>query len=265
MERPAARGGDFSDVDAHDARALIAYLDIATDLGSQDKRESYRAQGIGPGMAVLDAGCGTGDDVRAIAALVGPSGSVTGIDASAAMIDEACKRGVPANARFLQATCAALAFESDAFDACRAERVFQHLNDPLAAARELLRVTKSGGTVLLVDQDWETLVLAGADRGLTRRIALAYADGLANGAAGSTHRGLLRQAGFSHVTTSAVVAMPTLTTAFSQFISAAVDYALEANTVLPDEAHEWLLSLMRAEADGKFLCAVTVFFTLACR
>jgi len=216
-------------------------------------------------MAVLDAGCGTGDDVRAIAALVGALGSVVGIDPSAAMIGEARQRGVPPNARFLQAPCSALAFEDGTFDACRAERVFQHLLDPEEAARELYRVTKVCGTVLLVDQDWESLVLAGADGGLTRRIAHAYASGLASGNAGSTHRGLLRRAGFSQVTTSALVAMPTLTTAFPQFLNAAVDYALEAQTVLPEEAHRWLLSLMNAEAAGEFLCAVTVFFTLARR
>jgi trans-aconitate methyltransferase len=40
-------------------------------------------------MSALDLGCGTGDDVRAISKIVGPSGSAYGVDASAAMIAEA--------------------------------------------------------------------------------------------------------------------------------------------------------------------------------
>jgi len=265
MDRPLVRGGEFSDVDAHDTRALIAYLDLATDLASHDKRESYRAQGIGPNMRVLDAGCGTGDDVRAIAALVGPGGSVAGIDPSTAMIEEARRRGVPPNVSFEQGPIASLAFEDGSFDACRAERVFQHLHDPAAAARELYRVSKAGGSVLLIDQDWETLTVAGGRPEITRRIAHAYAERLASGSAGSEHRRWLRRAGFTQISTHALAAMPNLTTAFSQFLNAGIDYALEAAAVEVDDAHEWLLSLLQAEAAGEFTCAVTAFFTLARR
>jgi len=41
---------------------------------------------VRPGDRVLDVGCGLGDDVRALAALVGPSGRAVGIDASEATI-----------------------------------------------------------------------------------------------------------------------------------------------------------------------------------
>src|SRR4051794_22281151 len=45
-----------------------------------------------PGMRVLEIGCGTGDDSRALAGLVGPAGEVVGIDASEAMIGVARRR-----------------------------------------------------------------------------------------------------------------------------------------------------------------------------
>ena len=41
---------------------------------------------------VLDVGCGTGDDSREIASLVGLKGRVVGIDYSAAMVAEARRR-----------------------------------------------------------------------------------------------------------------------------------------------------------------------------
>ena len=49
---------------------------------------------LNPGNRVLDVGCGTGDDAREIAALVGPTGTVVGLDASATMVAEARKRAL---------------------------------------------------------------------------------------------------------------------------------------------------------------------------
>src|SRR4029077_17611750 len=45
---------------------------------------AFRAAGIGPGMRVLDLGCGVGDVAMLAADLVGPTGSVVGIDRDAA-------------------------------------------------------------------------------------------------------------------------------------------------------------------------------------
>src|SRR5690348_123015 len=44
------------------------------------------------GDDILDVGCGTGDDTRALAHLVGRSGRITGVDSSATMIAEARRR-----------------------------------------------------------------------------------------------------------------------------------------------------------------------------
>ena len=109
--RTARRGSrqmQFNDADAADGRALIEYLDNATRNSAQTKAATYAAQHLSPGMRVLDAGCGTGDDVRAIAEIVGPAGHVTGVDSSRTMIEEARVRGVPANAAFVAADAGAL-------------------------------------------------------------------------------------------------------------------------------------------------------------
>src|SRR5580704_306482 len=44
--------------------------------------------GLSPGMAVADFGCGVVATTRTLAELVGPSGSVTGIDVSAAQLEQ---------------------------------------------------------------------------------------------------------------------------------------------------------------------------------
>src|SRR5260370_14044370 len=53
---------------------------------------AFRAAGIEPGMRVLDLGCGVGDVAMLAAGLVGPTGSVVGIDRDAASVAWASKR-----------------------------------------------------------------------------------------------------------------------------------------------------------------------------
>jgi ubiquinone/menaquinone biosynthesis C-methylase UbiE len=59
-------------------------------------------------MAVIDVGCGSGDDAREIAGLVGSLGRVVGLDQSAAMVDESRRRAADAGsqAEFVRLVCA---------------------------------------------------------------------------------------------------------------------------------------------------------------
>ncbi len=119
------------------------------------KNESYQLMGASPQKSVLDVGCGTGQDLVLLARLVAPGGSVTGIDLSKAMIDEAGRTtaaaGVGATLRVADGD--ALPFPAATFDGVRAERILQHAADPLAVLREMVRVTRPGGRVLAIDAD----------------------------------------------------------------------------------------------------------------
>ena len=64
--------------------------------GAAYRRQILRRAGIGPGAQVLDVACGTGQVSAAAMKLVGPSGSVLGIDPSEGMRRVAeTRRGVP--------------------------------------------------------------------------------------------------------------------------------------------------------------------------
>jgi ubiquinone/menaquinone biosynthesis C-methylase UbiE len=51
--------------------------------------------GIGPGMRVLDVGCGTGDVSLLLARLVDGDGAVVGVDQAAGALESARQREVP--------------------------------------------------------------------------------------------------------------------------------------------------------------------------
>jgi len=248
----------FADVDATDAAGLISYLDLCTRISVERKRAGYRDQGIAPGMHVLDAGCGTGDDLRAIAELVGPLGRAVGVDASRAMIAEARKRGLPSNAQALQASADALPFPDATFDVCRADRLFQHLPAPDAAARELRRVLKPGGNLMLLDQDWETVEIRGGDPALTAAIVGAFAAALANGSAGRHHRSLLERAGFCDVRVTASATRAPFATAYALMLSSAVECAKAAGVIDSDGGNAWISTLLAANRRGEFSYGVTI-------
>lgn len=71
--------------------SFVAHLDQITALEQilTYKRQSYDLLQIQPGQRILDVGCGTGDDVRAMAERVGATGRVIGLDSSATMIQTA--------------------------------------------------------------------------------------------------------------------------------------------------------------------------------
>jgi ubiquinone/menaquinone biosynthesis C-methylase UbiE len=106
--------------------------------------------GIIEGDVVLDIAGGPGEPSLTIAEKVGPGGSVMCTDAVAEMVaaaqSEATRRGLK-NIQFQQCEADSLPFENNSFDAavCRLGAMF--FPDPVIALREILRVTKSEGTL----------------------------------------------------------------------------------------------------------------------
>lgn len=115
-------------------------------LGLRAKRRRLLGQA---GGAVLEAGIGTGrnldfyaDDVR-----------LTGIDVSAKMLAGARRRAgrLGRDVELRQADVTALPFPDGAFDTATAACLFCSVPDPVAGLRELGRVTRADGQVLLLE------------------------------------------------------------------------------------------------------------------
>ena len=108
--------------------------------------------GIRRGQIVLDVAGGPGEPSLTIAEVVGPSGSVTCTDVVAEMIaaaaNEARRRRLT-NIEFHRCAADSLPFDNDAFDAVVSRLGVMFFPDPLAALREMLRVTKPGGALSL--------------------------------------------------------------------------------------------------------------------
>lgn len=107
-----------------------------------------------PGEAVLDVGCGAGFDALVAARLVGPQGRVAGIDVTPRMVERAKehrRRLNLAQAAFQMGEAEALPFPDKDFDVVISNGVLNLTLDKEKAVREIYRVLKPGGRVMLAD------------------------------------------------------------------------------------------------------------------
>jgi phosphatidylethanolamine/phosphatidyl-N-methylethanolamine N-methyltransferase len=106
--------------------------------------------GIGPGERVLEIGVGTGINLS----LYRRDCEVTGVDLSRAMLDKARARVVSRrleHVRLLQMDAADLRFRDDSFDVVYAAYLVSVVPDPIVVVREMQRVCRPGGRLVILN------------------------------------------------------------------------------------------------------------------
>lgn len=155
------------------------------------------ALALRPGERVLDVGIGPGLLAYDLAATVGETGLAAGIDLSEAMLEMTRARcaGQPWT-DFRQANATELPFEAGEFDAVVSTQVFEYVTDMKAALSEAFRVLRSGGRLLILDTDWDSVVWNTGDHARMRRILDTWEDHLHDPHLPATLGPRLEEAGF---------------------------------------------------------------------
>jgi ubiquinone/menaquinone biosynthesis C-methylase UbiE len=261
------RSGDvtrFTDLDlTPDVRFFVDFMDVAN---AQPDRQRFKAiiaerLSLSAGDRVLDVGCGTGDDVRALAMLVAPAGEVIGIDASETMISVAQERSRAGSlpVEFAVGDAAKLDFSDNTFDACRCETVLMHLEgDPARAIAEMARVTRAGGHVVVSDFHWDALVIDHPDRKLTRTIVHTACDMIRHGWIGSQLPRLMADAGLIDVQLEGH-ALRVTHQIMRHVLKGPLTQAQQQDHLDQVEIAEWWRPLEEAEARGQFLATMLTF------
>jgi len=109
------------------------------------------AAGVAAGQAVLDVACGTGIATRTAADLIGPGGTVVGLDLNEAMLTVA-KRVRP-DLEWRRGDAAAIPFPDCLFDTVLCQMALMFFPDKAGALREMYRVASVGGTVAVAVPD----------------------------------------------------------------------------------------------------------------
>jgi SAM-dependent methyltransferase len=247
--------GTYSDVDASaESAAAITWQERMATWPGIDAYKRRTHQLIAGAEVVLDVGCGPGDDVLAL------GDRCVGVDRAGGMCARAGARG----AVVARADADLLPFPDATFAAARSDRTFQHLVDPEVALREVLRVLRPGGVVVLVDPDQESLVIQvpGVRQSVLDRLKRLRRDvGYRNGRWASAAPAAL--AGLGAEVTSVEAFSLVLTDPADAFgLPTWPDLWAEAGGFTDEERAEWT-SALRDRRPG-FLYAVT-FLVIAGR
>jgi len=112
------------------------------------RKHCLKRAGLGPGMKVLDVAIGTGAVARGAVQLVGPTGSVIGVDPSPNMLKQA---RIHFDGPVSRGIAEQLPFKDDHFDFVTMGIALRHVSDLVATFSEYFRVLKPGGTMWILE------------------------------------------------------------------------------------------------------------------
>ena len=244
------------------------YLADLAERLEETRKRSYSLLHVQQDQRVLDVGCGPGTDTIPLAHVVGSTGEVVGIDTDADMIAQAnlsaARASVASRVTHQQADAMALPFATASFDACRCERVLQHVIHPDQAVSEMVRVTKPDGWIVAFEPDWGMHSISTSEVDTERRLARVHTERcIQNGYIGRQLFRLFKQQQLREISVSLIASCITqYAVARNLFLLDLREReAVAARLVTEDELQRWRASLEQAEADGVFfgsMCGVLV-------
>lgn len=120
----------------------------------QEARALVRS-GLQDGMSILELGCGPGFVTEQLLDMF-PTSPVTALEIDPGLLGKA-KQYLQGKAdgrlRFVEASIQETGLPDNSVDFAIGRLIFQHLPDPLGAAKEVLRVVKPGGKLAIIDID----------------------------------------------------------------------------------------------------------------
>jgi ubiquinone/menaquinone biosynthesis C-methylase UbiE len=157
-EKPMSASGSYHLPISHrDAQAEIERLAAQAHSGWDKESRTLSWFGLKDGMSVLELGSGPGFITEQLLTLV-PTSPITCVEIDRTLLDQAeqhLRHKAKERVRFVEGSVMDTHLESDQFDFAYARLLFQHLRDPIGAAKEIWRVLKPGGKLVIYDIDDE--------------------------------------------------------------------------------------------------------------
>jgi arsenite methyltransferase len=142
---------------ADEAARQLEKAYLTRDVIAQ-RSETIRHLNLSPGERVLDIGCGPGFLCESIGEIVGPKGTIVGIDISADLIARCNGRKTSTCLSYEVGDATKLNQPNASFDVVVCTQVAEYVTDIDRVFSEALRVLKPNGRTVFVATDWRTVV-----------------------------------------------------------------------------------------------------------
>ncbi|MBY6138958.1 methyltransferase domain-containing protein [Leisingera daeponensis] len=236
---------------------------------SQRRRATFDALAPAPGDRILDLGCGNGLLTLELSRAVGPSGHVTGLDASPQMLDAARQRlQGRANTTLTEGDAARLPFEAASFGKAACLQVFEYLTDRRPALRALHKVLTPGGLLAVGDMHWDTLAWHSDNTNRMARMLEAWSRHMAVRDLPAKLPAEMHSCGFEILKTQPLAVCDTtlrpdgLAMMMIRLIRA---YAVDIGATDKDDAAAWAQEQEELAQEGRFFFSLTHFVCTARR
>jgi ubiquinone/menaquinone biosynthesis C-methylase UbiE len=256
-----------SRVSAADAANMAAFLEERSRLPDQSEVNGWIRDALAPasGERLLEVGCGSGALCRLMVPFVAPNGHITGLDISPDMIAVArrhvAQAGLSDRVTFDAGAAESLPYADDVFDGVFAARLMLHVERPEVVLREMTRVVRPPGRIVLMDWDWETVAVDHPDRELTRRILHWRCDHHGgNNWSGRQLRRLMLDAGLRDMrVTPVVTVVHEANTSLTQSLWRAAQVSRDGGAITSAEHDRWVGELEAHLGAGTFFASIVYF------
>jgi SAM-dependent methyltransferase len=241
----------------------------------RDARHALLAELASPWRGwLVDLGCGDGATLVGLLQRTGGAGRVLGLDRDARALARAAGklRTSGGEIGFVRAELSMqVPLASSSVDRVVCHNVMECVPDPAALLAEIARILRPGGRAVIGHSDYDTMVFAGAELSMTRRMVHAFCDtqqAWMDAVDGTIGRRLPALVASSPLRVDHVQAQVLLEDAFVPdstgfaLASGAASVAVRAAACTQAEAEGWLESLHDAHSQGQYLFSVNDYLVV---
>lgn len=212
------------------------------------------------GDHVLEVGCGLGLRAKRIAQSCSSQVVVTAVDKSEKIIALAKEMSAAENIHYTVDDAKALSFPDKLFDVVTAERLLICFDDALPVLKEMIRVLKPGGLLVITDFDPASILITPADQVMHQIFMNIYMPSFADIFIGRKLPMLFKTAGLTILDVILNSSDERDITHLEKIIplQQVLEGGVRAEVLAQEQAQHWHADLRRASRDGTFLYAITV-------